>query len=102
MSKRSKACEIPPKVREAVEKRDGCCIFCGRPGRGEAHIVSRAHGGLGVEENILTVCRYCHDQLDNGKETLRYKERAVSYIKEFYPDWTAEKVTYHKGQNNKL
>lgn len=97
MSKRSKACEIPPKVREAVERRDGgCCIFCGKPGRSEAHIVSRAHGGLGIEENILTVCRYCHDQLDNGKDIRRYKAEAIVYIHEMYPDWSIEKVTYHK------
>ena len=67
ISKRTKACEITPEVKAQVEKRDGyCCIFCGAPGRGEAHFIGRAQGGLGVPENLLTVCRACHNQMDKG------------------------------------
>ena len=98
MSKRSRACAIKPSVRAAVEKRDfHRCIFCGSPGRGEAHIVSRAHGGLGIPENLITVCRSCHDHLDNGKDSLVYKSIARDYITRCYPGWSAEKVTYRKA-----
>lgn len=97
MSKRSRACAITPKVREAVEKRDhGCCIFCHSVGRGEAHIIPRSQGGLGVPENIVTVCRSCHIEMDNGLHTKEYKAVAIAYIRRFYPDWSREKVTYTK------
>lgn len=101
MSKRSKACEITPAVREAVEKRDGhCCIFCGSPNaRGEGHYIGRAQGGLGVEENIITVCRYCHNEMDNGKNMVKYRAFAESYLKDHYPGWDAREYIYSKWNN---
>lgn len=91
------ACAIKPAVREEVEQRDGyCCIFCGSPGRGEAHIVPRSHGGLGIPQNIITVCRFCHNELDNGLHTERYKRIAQEYIENIYPDWSVELVTFSK------
>lgn len=96
-SKRTKACEITPQVRKAVEERDGhCCIFCGAYGRGEAHFIGRAHGGLGVERNILTVCRPCHHEMDNGKNRLYYIATAEAYLKDKYPDWDASELIYKK------
>lgn len=97
-SKRTKAVAITPKVRQAVEERDHyCCIFCGQRGRGEGHLISRAQGGLGVEENIITVCRPCHNEMDNGLLTQIYREKAESYLKSIYPDWDREKYIYKKG-----
>lgn len=98
-SKRTKACEIKPKVREAVEERDNhCCVFCGSPNaRGEAHIVRRSQGGLGIEQNLLTVCRYCHRQFDEGHDRELYMNRAVNYMKEHYPDWNISNLVYKKG-----
>jgi 5-methylcytosine-specific restriction endonuclease McrA len=98
-SKRTKACEIKPKVREAVEERDNhCCVFCGSPNaRGEAHIVRRSQGGLGIEQNLLTVCRYCHRQFDEGHDRELYMNRAVNYMKEHYPDWNIGDLVYKKG-----
>lgn len=97
MHRRTKACSITPKVREAVERRDeGLCIFCHRPGRGEAHFISRAHGGLGIEENILTVCRPCHDRLDNSQARPLMKTVAEQYLRSHYPGWDSEKLIYHK------
>lgn len=97
MHKRTKAVAITPKVREAVERRDnGLCIFCKRPGRGEAHFIGRAQGGLGVEENILTVCRECHGQMDNGQATKLYRAKAEQYLKSIYPDWDKSKLVYDK------
>lgn len=97
MHKRTKAVAISPEVRKKVEERDGfCCIFCGKPGRGEAHFINRSQGGLGVEENILTVCRYCHSQMDNGQATKLYRTKAEEYLKSKYPDWDKSKLVYDK------
>ena len=90
-------CEITSAVRQKVEERDGhCCIFCGRPGRGEAHFVNRSQGGLGVEENIVTVCRSCHSQMDNGQAIKLYRARAEEYLRSKYPDWDVKKLVYNK------
>lgn len=98
-SKRTKACEIKPEVREAVERRDNhSCVFCGSPNaRGEAHIIRRSQGGLGIEQNLLTVCRHCHHELDEGKYRALYMNRALNYMKEHYPDWNISDLVYKKG-----
>lgn len=97
MHKRTKAVAITPEVRQAVEERDGhCCIFCGRPGRGEAHFVNRSQGGLGIPENIVTVCRPCHSAMDNGQATKLYRAKAEEYLKSKYPEWDRSKLVYDK------
>lgn len=97
MHKRTKLCSITPKVRQAVERRDnGLCIFCKRPGRGEAHFISRAQGGLGVEENILTVCRECHNAMDNSTRREIMLKIAEAYLREHYPFWNKEDLIYKK------
>ena len=55
-----------------------------------------AQGGLGVEENIVTVCRFCHGEMDNGKNTKIYKEKARDYLMRHYPDWDEKKLIYSK------
>lgn len=98
MHDRTKKVAIPPKVREAVEKRDKHrCIFCGSPNaRGEAHIINRSQGGLGVEQNLVTVCPSCHFQMDNGQASKLFKEKAVAYVKSLYKDWDAKDYVYDK------
>lgn len=97
MHKRTKLCSITPKVRQAVERRDnGLCIFCKRPGRGEAHYISRAQGGLGIEENIITVCRECHNAMDNTERRQIMKQIAAAYLREHYQGWNEYDCTYRK------
>ena len=97
MNKRTKACAISPKVRRIVEERDGgLCIFCKRRGRGEAHFISRAKGGLGVPENILTVCRECHDAMDNSTRRDIMLKIAEAYLRENYPAWDKERLVFQK------
>ena len=53
MNKRTKALAISPAVKRRVLERDkGACVLCGRPGDPVCHFISRAQGGLGIEENI--------------------------------------------------
>ena len=99
MHKRTKAVAITPEVRQEVEERDGGrCIFCNAPGRGEAHFINRSQGGLGIPENIVTVCRYCHAQMDNGQATKLYRARAEEYLKSKYPTWDKSKLVYNKWE----
>lgn len=99
-SKRTKALAIKPRVKAAVEMRDmGACIFCGMPGRGEAHYIARSQGGLGVEENLLTVCRICHDRLDNSTERENMLAKAREHLKKCYPYWDESLLIYKKGLN---
>lgn len=99
--RRSKACDISPAVKKAVWERDGGrCILCGsfRDVMPNAHFISRAHGGLGVPENIMTLCRSCHDRFDNGGGELRkaMRERAWEYLKTHHEHWNEEALVYRK------
>lgn len=99
MHKRTKALGISAKVKKAVWERDnGACVLCGctRSAFPEAHYISRAQGGLGIEENIVTLCRRCHDEYDNGfyRETIR--EYLREYLKSKYPDWDEKELVYQK------
>lgn len=97
MHERTKKCAITPEVRRTVEKRDGgLCIFCKRPGRGEAHFIGRAQGGLGIPENIITVCRTCHDMLDNSTDRKIMLQVAEAYLRTKYQGWNKEKLIYRK------
>jgi len=100
--KRTKACEISIKTKRIVYERDGGrCIFCKAPGLPEAHIVPRSHGGLGCEENIVTVCRKCHDELDNSIKRKEMLKEAAAYLKGFYPEWKKEKYIFDKWHKDK-
>ena len=96
-SKRAKATDIPMRVKLEVLNRDKVCIFCGRPGAPNAHYISRAHGGLGIERNIVTACTKCHNEMDNGKQSQRYKDIARDYLKSRYFNWREDELIYKKG-----
>lgn len=101
--KRTKACEISQKTKKIVSRRDGgCCIFCGRFGLPEAHVIPRSQGGLGCAQNIITVCRECHDKLDNSIERKKMLARAIRYLKLYYPKWKKEDFIFDKWQKDKV
>lgn len=101
-SKRAKACAIPTRVKKRVAERDSvdgwpCCVLCGsNRALPEAHFIPRSQGGLGIEENILTLCRPCHYEFDNGdaETRARLKERARIYLRSKYPEWDEEALVY--------
>lgn len=106
-SRRSKATDIPQSVKEKVWERDNHrCVVCGSPiAMPNAHYISRAKGGLGIEENIVTLCtefspNHCHRTYDFGtkKEREEIGNIIENYLKTKYPDWDKSKLIYKKGE----
>lgn len=102
MHKRTRACGIPKEVKLIVYERDHeRCIFCGAPGLPEAHVIPRSHGGLGVPQNIITVCRSCHDKMDNSTNRQQMLDVAVEYLGNYYPNMSQTDVIYQKWEKDK-
>lgn len=103
-SKRAKATDIPNKVKKIVWERDkGRCVVCGNTCNvmPNAHYIPRSKGGLGIEQNVVTLCtlltkNQCHHKFDNG--TAEERERIGNIIKHHlqnhYKDWDEEKLYY--------
>lgn len=109
MRNETKATRIPPGVKLAVYRRDReRCVLCGSIyGQPNAHVVRRSQGGLGVEENLVTLCPECHrafdegtglDRLGHGWTREALYDYLAAYLMQFYPGWTRERVTYRKGR----
>lgn len=97
MHRQTKYTSIPKEVKNRVLERDRACVLCGaNDGQPNAHIVARSHGGLGISENIVTLCPRCHYRYDQTVERHTIRQQLEKYIKGFYPDWTEKNVTYHK------
>ena len=97
-TKRAKACDISQKVKEIVWARDGGrCIICGNNrAMPNSHFIRRSHGGLGIEENIVTMCDRCHRMYDQGVDRKAIEARTEEYLKSHYPGWDREKLVYKK------
>jgi len=64
-----------------------------------AHIIPRSHGGLGVEQNVVGLCRECHDLFDHGRpEERKEKRRQIDeYMNYKYGEnWNPEDYRYKK------
>ena len=112
MHRMTKFTAIPAKVKAAVAtgvciNGPATCILGGAPGAPNAHIIRRSQGGMGVEQNIVSLCGRCHYAFDEGlfiggleqfgfTSQSDIREYIIDYIKGFYPDWTPESVTYRK------
>lgn len=105
-NKRTKATDISEKVKKIVFERDNCqCVVCHNrinvmP---NAHFIRRSHGGLGIEENVVTLCtdlteNKCHSKFDNGTKEEREEIGQVieEYLKSKYPNWDKENLTYKR------
>lgn len=97
MHKRTKACSISKQTKAKVyERDDGLCIFCHRPGDPVAHVINRAHGGLGIEQNIVCACAECHTRLDNTTSRQTMLEYAKRYLRDKYEGWNEDELIYKK------
>lgn len=100
-SRRTKALDIPPDVKRRVWERDGeRCILCGSPDAApNAHYVARSQGGLGIEENIVTLCWPCHMAYDQSAGRRDIGKRIGRYLRERYAGWNEDALYYKKGAN---
>lgn len=97
MHRETKAKAISPEVKKAVFARDhGECVLCHCPGEPNAHYISRAQGGLGIEENILTLCPKCHRKFDQSVHRVLIRAQLRAYLKSQYRDWDESKLYYRK------
>lgn len=64
----------------------------------QMHILSRGvSGGLGIEQNIVTLCPECHYEEDHGLNTQHYEDYIETYLKGIYgADWDKNKLIYKK------
>lgn len=106
-SKRSKATDIPMSVKERVWQRDyGRCVVCGNNYNvmPNAHYISRSKGGLGIEQNVVTLCteltkNKCHRKYDFGTKQERQEihDKIKRYLQSQYENWNEEDLIYRKG-----
>lgn len=98
-SAKTKAQDIPQRVKEAVRARDGGrCLLCGHPGEPNAHFISRARDGLGIEENIVSLCWPCHCKYDEGTDQERKRAEFLlrAYLEWKYPGFPDRDRKYDK------
>lgn len=100
MHRQTRYTRITKKTKETVYNRDRCrCVICGRYVPEEcasAHYIARSHGGMGVEENIVTLCHACHNAYDNSIQRGWMREVLAEHLKNNYPNWNEEKLIYRK------
>lgn len=96
----TRACDIPQKVKAEVWERDGgCCILCGSPNAApNAHYIPRSHGGLGVAQNVVTLCGKCHTDYDNSGARRALQAEIRAYLMARYPGWDETKLIYRKWE----
>lgn len=112
MRKDTRARDFSQSVKKRIAERDSfdghpCCINCGEPAPTEnliafsnAHYISRAQGGLGIEENGLTLCPWCHHLYDQTTSRPVLRDYFREYLMECYPGWNEDFLFYHKGGFN--
>lgn len=100
VSKMAKACDISQETKEVVWERDNHkCIFCGKHvpvSCANSHYIPRSHGGLGIEQNIVTACPECHHEQDNGLNTEYYELKTKRYLQSHYGDLLETNLIYKK------
>lgn len=111
-SKRAKATDISQKVKKIVWKRDNhACVICGNTQNvmPNAHYIPRSQGGLGIPENIVTLCtefteNQCHRRFDFGAKEEREQigTQIEKYLKTQYPNWDKSEIVYNKFKNLEL
>ena len=97
-SKRAKATDISQKVKEEVFIRDkGRCICCdSRYAAPNAHYIRRSQGGLGIPQNVVTLCFQCHHDFDNGDKREHHENLIRKHLQMHYEDWDETKLVYDK------
>ena len=99
MHARTKKTNIPRSVKERVYERDkGKCLICGRTvyvDNACCHYISRARLGMGIEENVISLCHDCHRRFDGADRKL-FEDLIREYLISKYPGWDERKLVYSK------
>lgn len=101
MNKRSKACSFGYYAKLNIRERDNHqCVMCGDTNPYHltyAHYISRANGGLGIEENGVLLCMECHRETDQSIKRKSNLAIIREYLKKWYPYWSEDELKYRKG-----
>lgn len=103
-SKRTKAVDIKPGVKKIVWERDNRkCILCNSLiAMPNAHFIPRSKGGLGIEQNIVTLCLQCHHNLDQTTQRKELLELVKNYLMRKYHDWNEQHLVYETEYDKEL
>lgn len=112
MRKDTRARDFDRRTKIAIYERDcidgwPCCVFCGEPAPSNstvwsnAHFISRAQGGLGVEQNGLTLCPDCHRAYDQTTAREEMRGYFRDYLRDQYANWDESKLYYRRYGNEK-
>ena len=72
-------------------------MYCGSPlAAPVAHYIARSHGGLGIEENILSLCQNCHRKYDQSTKRNEMGVFFRDYLQSKYPEWDETKLIYRR------
>ena len=66
--------------------------------RSKATDIPRSRGGLGTEKNIITVCRKCHNLLDQSAKREKMLGIAKRYLERIYGNIDKSEVKYAKSK----
>ncbi len=56
----------------------------------------RSQGGLGIEQNVVTLCLDCHTRYDNGAGREQTKAEIKAYLEHCYPQWDESALIFKK------
>lgn len=106
MRKDTKVRDFARKVKIAISLRDSidgwpCCVFCGLAAPDQlawsnAHYIARSQGGLGIEENGLTLCPICHKRYDQTAARTEMRGYFREYLSGHYDGWSEDALAYRK------
>jgi len=92
------ATKITKKVYEKVLDRDKSCRICG----GNSwlvchHIIPRSRLGVGVEENLIMLCNFCH--LICHQDMKKWTNKLLQSQELIYGTIDIEQLKYNKRRN---
>jgi hypothetical protein len=99
--RKTEALKISTETYNKVYERDKGCIICKKAIHPKIiegnyaplechHFVSRAKLGMGIEENLVMLCKYHH------LEETTYRKDIEKYLKKQYPHWNRERLVFKK------
>lgn len=64
-------------IRRNVRERDKWCVICGEEGQDIHHVVYKHHGGKDTEDNLVLLCKSCHEAIHDNKPTTAMIRRGI-------------------------